>query len=68
MTHLEHLRFMKRINRGGPFRFDLFDLFVALHFAVADVDDAVGVHGDVVLVGHQHDRVALLVAGARTAP
>ena len=38
----------------------LLDLLVLLHFPVADVDDPVGVHPDVVLVRHQHDRVALL--------
>ena len=37
------------------------DLLVLLHLAVADVDDAVGMQGDIVLVGHQHNRVALLV-------
>ena len=44
------------------------DRFVLFHFAVADVDDAVGVLGDVVLVGDQDDGVALLVQARRTAP
>src|SRR5271166_6911042 len=39
----------------------LSDFFVALHFSVADVDHAPGVHGDVVFVGHQHDGVALVM-------
>jgi hypothetical protein len=38
--------------------------FVGLDLAVADVDDAVGVRGDVVLVGDQEDGVALLVQPA----
>src|ERR1039457_3855612 len=37
------------------------DSFVLLDFAVADVDDAVGVQGDIVFVGHQDDGIALLV-------
>ena len=31
------------------------------HFSVADVDDAMRVHGDIVLMRHQHDGIALLV-------
>src|SRR3954453_1827953 len=37
------------------------DLFVALDLAVSDRDDAVRVHGDVVLVGDEADWVAALV-------
>src|SRR3954467_6283851 len=37
------------------------DLLVALDLAVADGDDAVRVHGDVVLVGDEADGVAALV-------
>ena len=61
--------------RKGPVKPDrpgglscLPDLFVFFDFAVADVDDAVGVHGDIVLVGHQHDGVALLVQPLEQAP
>ena len=39
----------------------LLDSFVFFDFAVADVDDAVGVQGDVVFVGDQYDGVALLI-------
>ena len=46
-------------NRGV--RRPLLDLLVLFHFAVADVDDAVRVQRDVVLVRHQHDCIALLV-------
>ena len=34
------------------------DLLVALDFAVADVDHAMRVLRDIVLMGHQHDGVA----------
>ena len=37
------------------------DLLVLFDLAVADVDDAVSVHGDIVLVRDQYDGVALLV-------
>src|SRR5688500_1412347 len=37
------------------------DLLVLFDFPVADVDDAVGVQGDVVLVGHQDNGIALLI-------
>jgi hypothetical protein len=37
----------------------VFKTAVFFHLAIADVDDAIGVHGDVVLVGDQHDGVAM---------
>jgi len=54
------------LSRGGPsgagrLRWRLADFLVFLDVAVAEVDDPAGVHGDVVLVGHQHNRVAGLV-------
>ena len=42
-------------------------LLVALDLAVPDVDDAVRVLGDVALVRHQDDRVAVARAASRTA-
>ena len=42
-------------------------LLIAEHLPVADVDDAVSVLGDIVLVGDEDDVVALLVQ-RRTAP
>ncbi len=36
----------------------VFHRFILLHFSVADVDHAVGVQRDVVLMRHQHDSVA----------
>ena len=41
---------------------------VALHHAVFNVDHAVSVFGDVMLVGDQHDGVSLAHAGGRTTP
>ena len=37
------------------------DCFVPLDSSIANVDDAVGVRGDVMLVGHKHDGIAGLV-------
>src|SRR5207302_9342981 len=39
----------------------LLDLFVPLYLTVANVNDTVSVHGDVVLMRYQDYRVALLV-------
>ncbi len=39
----------------------LFDLLVPLYFTVANMDDSMRVDGDVVLMRHQHDGVALQV-------
>ncbi len=52
----------------GKLKHALPDSFVFFDFAVADVDDAPGVLGDVVLVGDQHDGVALLVEALEQAP
>src|SRR6266404_9127879 len=46
---------------------DLFNLFVALHFTVTDVDHPPGMHRDVVLVSYQHDCVSLLVKSLNRA-
>src|SRR3954453_19993616 len=43
------------------------DLFVALDLAVSDGDDAVRVHGDIVLVGDEADGVAALVQALEKA-
>jgi uncharacterized protein (TIGR03435 family) len=48
-----------RVER--PTETELLDPLVLFHLAVADVNDAVGMHGDIVLVGHQHDGIPLLV-------
>ena len=39
----------------------MLDHLILFHFFVADVDDAVGMHGDIVLVCDQDDGIAFLV-------
>jgi hypothetical protein len=46
---------------GGMNAAELFLAFVAFDHAILDIYDAVGVFGDVVLVGHQHNRISLAV-------
>src|SRR5580704_3871183 len=47
----------KKAGRGPA----LPDLFVPFDLAVPNVDHAVGVHGDIVLVRHQKDRITLMI-------
>src|ERR1017187_2170328 len=49
------------LHQAGPYATKLLDSFVRFHLAVADVNDAVGVQGDIVFVGDQDDGIALLV-------
>ena len=46
---------------GRALALQLLHPLVFFHFSVADVDDAVSVQGDIVLVGHQHNGITLRV-------
>jgi len=46
-------------------RYALLPALVAFHLAVANVDDAVGVFGDVVFVGDQDDGITLFVQAVK---